>query len=401
LRVPCGAADHGGIGPTSADGRTFLVTPIGRASARSAGRTQVRGPADTGRLRPAIHRSRPRISFLCPGCRSLSVCRKLALPWFVPEVTIRPRIPDDDLQIVAIWARAEPDLPPTSVHEYRYDLENLEPDRLAERWVADLAGTIAGTASLIDFKSVPWGSFHGSVIVDPQHRHQGIGGRLHDHLVASAKTAGATRLHSHVLENDAVAVAFATHRGLTPNGNGDRLSRLDVDTANLEGFEGVEERLRGEGVRIATLAELGAEDAQLMHRLYDLDRAAHQDEPSSIEWEFNPFDVWRRALVRGYGRSADWCWVAMDGDNPVGLSRLKLASSDTAINAFTGVAREYRGRGIARALKLRTIEWSRQNGIRYHFTGNETDNHRMLAINIRLGYQMLPRSIEVALDLSA
>jgi GNAT superfamily N-acetyltransferase len=187
---------------------------------------------------------------------------------------------------------------------------------------------------------------------------------------------------------------------MTLTGNGEQLSRLGIDTANLEGFEGVEERLRGEGIRIATLAELGADDDRLMCKLYELDRAAHQDEPSSIEWEFDPYEVWRRALVLGYGRSADWCWVAMDGDNPIGLSRLKLVGGDTAMNAFTGVAREYRGRGIARTLKLRTLEWSRQNGVHYHFTSNEAENHPMLAINIRLGYQMLPRSIEVALDLS-
>jgi hypothetical protein len=37
--------------------------------------------------------------------------------------------------------------------------------------------------------------------------------------------------------------------------------------------------------------------------------------------------------------------------------------------------------------------------VRYHFTGNELENRRMLAINISLGYQMLPRTIEIARDL--
>jgi GNAT superfamily N-acetyltransferase len=309
------------------------------------------------------------------------------------------RVPDDDAQIVAMWARAKPDLPPTAIEEYRFNVENLRRNRVSEHWVADLDGKIVGKASFFDLRAVPPGAFRGSITVDPDSRRRGIGSRLYDQILERAKTIGATRLFGNVLETETDAVDFATRRGFTRTGNGDQLSRLEIANANLEGFEGQEGRLRDHGIRIATLAELGVDDAELMTGLYELDRAVHADEPSSVEWEFDPFDDWRRTLVFGYGRSADWCWVAMDGDRPVGLSRLKLAAEDTAMNAFTGVDREYRGRGIARALKLRTIEWSRRNGVRYHFTGNELENRRMLAINISLGYQMLPRTIEIARDL--
>jgi GNAT superfamily N-acetyltransferase len=89
----------------------------------------------------------------------------------------------------------------------------------------------------------------------------------------------------------------------------------------------------------------------------------------------------------------------VDGERPVGLARLQRKGQNAAFNAYTGVDRAYRGRGIARALKQRTIEWSRQNGVDFHYTGNDTENKRMLAINIQLGYQLLGAMIEVSKDL--
>ncbi len=37
----------------------------------------------------------------------------------------------------------------------------------------------------------------------------------------------------------------------------------------------------------------------------------------------------------------------------------------------------------------------------YHYTGNDAENHRMLAINLWLGYQLLPRDIELKRELEA
>jgi GNAT superfamily N-acetyltransferase len=83
------------------------------------------------------------------------------------------------------------------------------------------------------------------------------------------------------------------------------------------------------------------------------------------------------------------------GSHPVGLARLRRQGNRAALNAFTAVDPDYRGRGIARALKLRTVLWARENGVEHLYTGNDAENRRMLDINLRLGYQPLSGSIEL------
>jgi mycothiol synthase len=78
----------------------------------------------------------------------------------------------------------------------------------------------------------------------------------------------------------------------------------------------------------------------------------------------------------------------------VGLAFLQMRAGSIADNGYTGVDRLYRGRGIARALKLRTVEWAREHGVEAIVTGNDVDNKPMLGINIELGYRPLPANIE-------
>ena len=52
--------------------------------------------------------------------------------------------------------------------------------------------------------------------------------------------------------------------------------------------------------------------------------------------------------------------------------------------------RAFRGRGVARALKLRTVRWAQENEIQFIDTANDAENARMLAINVRMGYKPLP-----------
>jgi RimJ/RimL family protein N-acetyltransferase len=57
---------------------------------------------------------------------------------------------------------------------------------------------------------------------------------------------------------------------------------------------------------------------------------------------------------------------------------------------MTAVARAWRGRGVAGALKRATIGWAIENGLVVLEAGNDTDNAAMRAVNARLGYGPLP-----------
>jgi GNAT superfamily N-acetyltransferase len=178
------------------------------------------------------------------------------------------------------------------------------------------------------------------------------------------------------------------------------MSRLDVSTANLTGFRAADERVRREGIKIKTLEELGVEDERLLHQIHEVESRSAQDIPSTQGISEDPYDEWAQRVLQGEGRPPSCFWIALDGDRPVGIARLTLRPQAAAFNGYTGVDRAYRGRGIAKALKLRTVEWARENGIRYIYTGNDAENHAMLAVNVALGYTPVSRQLEVIKELA-
>jgi RimJ/RimL family protein N-acetyltransferase len=68
--------------------------------------------------------------------------------------------------------------------------------------------------------------------------------------------------------------------------------------------------------------------------------------------------------------------------------------SGRGVNMFTGTLREYRGRGLALAVKLATTHWAAGHGITQISTDNDERNAPMLAINRRLGYEPIGRRVE-------
>jgi GNAT superfamily N-acetyltransferase len=79
--------------------------------------------------------------------------------------------------------------------------------------------------------------------------------------------------------------------------------------------------------------------------------------------------------------------VAVDGDVWSGFTVLEAREPDGAWNAMTGVLPEYRGRGLARALKVLAAIEARRRGWRWIGTTNNARNAPMLAVNQVLGYQ--------------
>jgi GNAT superfamily N-acetyltransferase len=70
-----------------------------------------------------------------------------------------------------------------------------------------------------------------------------------------------------------------------------------------------------------------------------------------------------------------------------------LAEPGIIYQGLTGVLRDYRGRGIAMALKVRTVRYARANGYREIRTWNDVRNRKMLRINDALGFAKQPASI--------
>jgi mycothiol synthase len=316
-------------------------------------------------------------------------------------ISIRGRTPEDDERILDILNRIQPDFPPLTLEEHRYEMDHLPKTAHYEIVVAEEDGEIVGTGTLLtQFWAAEKDRYIIPVGVDPNRWGNGIGSQLYEYLYRRALELGAVRLSGSVSEAIPEGKRFATKRGFAPTGRVHRMSRLDVRTANLEGYEGIEERLQSEGLRIASLAEVGADDDDFLHRLYRLTTETWKDVPSSFEFAEPPFEEWYDRDLGFPGISPHSVFVAMDDEQPVGIAIVSRHAGNAAGNWYTGVHRDHRGRGIARGLKMRTIEWARESGVERIFTGNDIDNKRMLAINIRLGYEPVPAFVEMVKDLN-
>jgi GNAT superfamily N-acetyltransferase len=85
--------------------------------------------------------------------------------------------------------------------------------------------------------------------------------------------------------------------------------------------------------------------------------------------------------------------VAIAEGEPVGYSYLAYRPS-LVETGFTGVLREHRNKGLARALKLETLVQAIGLGVRAVETDNDYENAPILHLNEELGYRELASRLE-------
>jgi len=309
----------------------------------------------------------------------------------MPELLARLKTEADDEWIVSLRNRISDHLPPTTLESFRHweRVDGVVEKALTERYVIERDGVPVGA---FVFEKMWWaekpGGFFGGVSVDPDLWNQGIGGRIYELLMSRLREIGAERVYGNVRNDRPIAQEFVKKRGFSKTGHADRWSRLEVQSANLNGYIGVDDLLATDGIVIKTLGQTGGSE-DLLRKLHQTQDEAVADIPMSERYTGSPYEQFVEEL-RDPALTPDRVWIAMDGDEPVGLAVLPVEAEGKAFNGFTGVRRAYRGKGVARALKLKTLEYARDSGITYIYTANDVNNKRMLAINNSLGYQELP-----------
>jgi GNAT superfamily N-acetyltransferase len=299
------------------------------------------------------------------------------------SMTIRPLELDRDADDLVRLVR---DAVPTAAVNRAAIVSRISaiPERAGLRvWVAEVDGEAIGRAdALMNFFSKESRSCFVGVIVRSDHRRRGVGAQLYELCVGRAGELGAERLITNFYENPA-GVAFALARGWR---------EVRAETESILDPRTVTEPVPTD-VDLRPVREV---DPRLVWRV---DAEASLDVPQTETVDDIPYDEWEDHVLRYPMFEPDGSFVAVV-DGVVAAVSLLVADRETgrATNMFTGTLREYRGRGLARAVKLATTHWAAANGITQITTTNDETNAAMLAVNRRLGYKAGGRRVEYLRD---
>lgn len=214
--------------------------------------------------------------------------------------------------------------------------------------------------------------------VMPQARRRGVGTALLRVLVAHAATLGHPAVISHA--DDPGALAFAERFGFT---------EFDRQVEQVWTVGPVPPFRAPDGVEIIAVADRAGVWREAYHRVAT---QAFQDMALVAPMHATP-DDWEQLWIT----RPDATFVALAGGEVIGCAGL-LPDEDhphRAENGLTAVRRDWRGRGVAAALKRTTMAWAAAHGLREVYTWTQRGNDDMRRLNRHLGYRDGAQSISM------
>ena len=250
--------------------------------------------------------------------------------------------------------------------------ETEHPGRLL--FLAEQDGRLAGSG-VADDSSLSGGFVCPRVL--PEARRRGAGTAILLALARHSEAQGHAKAAA-VVEDDGSA-AFAHRFGFV---------EVDREVEQIREVGAEPEPVVPPGIDIVTIAERPELWEQAYHRLHETfaDMALTSPQQVSLrEWE------------RDWIKTPEASFAALADGQVVGVASLRLDSDQPARaeSGYTAVRREWRGRGVAAALKRTTLSWAAQHGIAEIYTWTQRGNDAMRAVNERLGYTYATVSIRV------
>lgn len=305
---------------------------------------------------------------------------------------LRPFQENDYGDIVRIRNTVMPN--PITVDQLKsWDAANVaNPEVIFKRWCFEADGRVAGYCIAERHPDALPGSWFIDVGVDPDWQRQGLGAQLLAAAEGFARDGGATTLEAFVRGDSERSVAWVKGKGYQVDRTRTE-SVLDLTEFDRQRFAGQVDRVSAGGLELRSYLDKLSDD--LLRRVYDWDVTTTPDVPI-FEGNLPTFDDWARHFNED--PTPHYHAYAFDGEKVVAGSIIYFPPAAGATEAYTGytaVRREYRGRGLALAVKLMTIDEALRRGFRSMRTNNDPDNPPMLAVNEKLGYVLVPGPMRV------
>jgi L-amino acid N-acyltransferase YncA len=226
------------------------------------------------------------------------------------------------------------------------------------------------------------GTFRVIMCVEPRYQKHGIGSALSDRIIEDLRLLNTRSIWVKIREDMLPGLRFVKKHGFSEEL---RIWELHLDTTAFDPhpYTGLHPALKAQGIEIKTLQELET-DAEHSQKLYRLTCEVGQDLPPTEHWTQPSYDDFLRDTQL---RSRASYFVAVHEDSYVGLSYLTAHKEERfCATGLTGVKRAYRRQGIALALKLQGIIYTREHAYPTITTSVDSSNQASLSMNERLGF---------------
>lgn len=259
-----------------------------------------------------------------------------------------------------------------------FDWAHAHPDARYRPLVAEADGEIIGSAQVgLAYDSPKANAGYANVYVHPEMRGRGAGTLLartaEEYLVAQ----GATDLYTWALDEPGNR-AFAERHGYASRRSAHFL-RLDLAAAPLPPLQEP-----SAGVELRPAAAFSDDPRPL----FELDALTTADEPGDVGVELTDYEHWLATTWNHPLFNAELTTVAVVDGVPAAFSAAQTDGAGRYGSGMTGTAPAFRGRGLAKLAKNDSLHRARAAGCTEAYTGNDTGNGPMLAINTWFGYEI-------------
>ncbi len=229
------------------------------------------------------------------------------------------------------------------------------------------------------------------LLADQHWLKLGAGELLLERLMTDLKTAGAVTVSCRRYTSERQLLTLLKKHGFEETSILMDL-RFDLTKSSPPLLEPIIKQLDAKGISITTLAAERARDPECAEKLHDLATLVGSDDPARSPYAPPRYNAREAALWLNMPYVLpEGFFIAKRGDEYVGVSDVSLydAMPGALTAGFTGVKREYRRLGVATALKMRATLYAQSQGYQIIQTFNHPTQSAMLALNRKLGFEIL------------
>jgi len=254
-----------------------------------------------------------------------------------------------------------------------------------------IAEAIGEPVAFVSWTHGPWEQVaarnaYVEVYLDPAHLGSDLPVALWEWVAADALADGAMILEAQVVEDEPEMIEALESVGFQRDRT-ERVWELDLATHGqrlVEDADAARAKAQAEGIEMLTLAQWSDPDAR--RKLHALAELTRRDVPTSYPIPPQSYEDFVERMNTP-DRRQDRVWIASAAGDPVALSFLRFPPVRGPVwTGYTCTHPDYRGRGLARGIKLQTLAQAAKLGVPTVLTDNDSENAPMLHINEALGY---------------